>query len=308
MEKQKNITPHIVILISFFILNSLSGMEDNTCVWDTKSYEIGCSPNSLAILHNVQQQKFFLCATILEGDGCEIITQQLKRNPCTVHSHGPSGPPHHNHHKGGIIFNDDKYDYVTLFDTTLTSKPILLASLARYRSYLKEEGKLLTMIQTQENEFCPEIKAFKKLYSKLYTSASPEYRQNVKKELLPSRVDFKNAFYTEQELRTEISKNGYHINSYQRKKYTIIIKNRPLYQIYLAETVFPQFAEHFNLPKEAALALKKQFVRATMNKLQRDKDGNLIHPLDMTEILLSKHSPFEIKIRKRDGNGNWEEI
>jgi hypothetical protein len=306
-DKQKNITSHIVILTSIFILNSLNAME-NTCVWDTKSYEAGCSPNSLAVLHNVEHQQFFLCANILEGDGCEIITQQLKHKLCRIHSNSPSGLPHPNQHKGSIIFNDDKYDYVTLFDTALTSKPMLLASLARYRSYLTEQGKLLTMIQTQENEFCPEIGTFKKLYAKFYKSASLEYKQNIRKELLPSCVDFKNAFYTEQELRTEISKIGYHISSYQRKKYNIIIKNKFLYRIYLAETVFPQFAELFNLPKKAASLLKKEFVRVTMDTLQQDKDGNLIHPLEMTEILLSKYNPFEIKIRKKNEQGEWKEI
>ncbi len=310
-NKLKIITPSLFVFTSFFILNSLHGMENNTCVWDTKSYEAGCAPYSLAILHTIQQQNFFLCANIFEGDGCEIITQQLKKKPCRVDSNTPGGQSQLNHPKDSIIFNDAQYDYVTLFDTAVTSKPILLTSLVRYRSYLQEQGKLLTLIQTQENEFCPEIKAFEKLYAKFFKLASPKYKETartVRKELLPSDVDFKNSFYTKQELHTEIAKIGYKINSYQIKKYTILIKNRGSYRIYLGETVFPHFAKYFNLSKKAFLRLKREFIQEIMNSLQVDQNGNLIHPLDMTEILLSKQSPFEITIRKKDEIGKWKEI
>jgi hypothetical protein len=269
---------------------------ENVCVWDIKAYESGYDPNSLAIFHNVEQQQSFLCAKVLESDNCEIITHQIKQKAAQVHSKTLSESLQHNY-----------YDYVTLFDSYLTNKPTLIKSLLYHRCYLKERGKLLTLIQTQDNGLGPEIKAFKSLYPEIYQSMLPEYQRNISKEDAPENIDFKNMFYSKQELQKKIADIGYRIASYRIKKYKIVIKNIFLYRQYLTQTVFPQFTASFALPENAALELQKKFAQLVETASPKNKDENLIHSMDVTEILFEKYSPFEIKIRKRI-EGEWQEI
>jgi len=178
------------------------------------------------------------------------------------------------------------YDVITIYKSNLLSKEIMLVQLANVKDYLKEDGEIHALIQTQSNCLSIENNVMLEFYPRIYECFSLEMKQQLGEKRQPRCLveGFKSAFFTDDEIKETVWTAGYKILSYKEIEYEDVMKIVEIKKILKSD--FLTIIEEAEFLKETKKLLWKEFIALIFNKYKKNDNGDVIVPVKATKIHL----------------------
>ena len=179
------------------------------------------------------------------------------------------------------------YDLVTIYNPYMLNKNNIISHLKTIHDYLTPSGKFCCLIRTQTNNISVPVQAFATVYSQINQSTHHTTEQTITSEDMPTEINLKSEYFTDNELKEIIWSSEYNIISYKNQIYETAIDNTCEYKKTLKST-FIHNIRHHNLSETKIKQLKKQFVKLVIKQSKRNNLNQLIESWNFTKITLCK--------------------
>jgi hypothetical protein len=190
-------------------------------------------------------------------------------------------------HIKNLIFTTPQpnlYDAVTIYNPNILSKKRMIDQLCDMYKYLKLNGDLHALIQTQTHYPSIHETAFLTIYPQIYESLSSDMQKQIKPKYHPSVITLKSKFLTDKEAKDYIWTSGYDIISSQEVSYEIA---KPITEIkHMLKCSFFKEIEPCEFSQETSKSLWKKYISLILNQYKKNNETEMLVPFNATKLHL----------------------
>ena len=257
--------------------------------------------STISSIHCMEQayhepQNFFTNLTVLDYDGNANYAYDIAKTAKMVHSDTTGkkladiiAMKEKYAHVNNLRFTIpqlDLYDVVTIHNPNLLNKKEMFHQLGCFiKKYLKSNGEVHALIQTQKHYPSIHEIAFLELYPHIYKLLSLEKQQQINPQFHHPAVKLQSHYLTDEKAKDTIWSCGYDIISCRETIYEEIMTTAEIKKMLKSNLL--DIVQECDFSQETKKLLSKQYVSLVLNQCKKNLDlDQVIIPFKVTKIHL----------------------